>query len=1467
MRTVASYLPAGSFEEVYRQTRRAATAARAQGLKQMDSRANTLTRLSVIPVLIALIFNLVIPVLAAAVPEVAPQALQPQVAEAADAPDQVTFTLEGCNLNTGTFIEASLTCTDPGYTTGNLGKLWAELDRVPHRLTAENNGANQTYEIKISADHLNDGTIGYDIISVPTLKSGSCTFTVSDQFIDAGQAGGADTTISRTLTITQLSDTTCVFDYNMRLALGSSGYSGSSLHAYLLAEGVGEKRVPLPVDKDFPAQELRKTMTAVQGQAYTWDVTKSSDPLSLDFPNTCATTPGARSATVDVTVSWTRSGPTASGSTVITTQVFANNPSERTINVAVSDVIYAGTDQSTPIDTASAAATAVPANTELLLLTHSFEYTGTATQFNDVATATYTDPVNPDVQIPGNTTATATATAAPAGGTPANATAIITDTESITGDGLAFSVAAPSIGAFTGGYVAGASTIGPVGWAHTASGSGSVTFTKTVSVDEPRITSGTLTDTATVTSADGQETLDTSAPLEIDITSSASVSLQINKTIPAGSLRNGESVTFDFDVTAAGFSDDASITFNFGDPLSKSTTLTGLAPGTYTVHEVPQANWADHTDQVATITLPDCAGSVSFNNNTLAPALSILKTADNATVTAGDPIGFAIELQNSSATGTGVAKDATLDDALPFGDGVDWEIDSVTGIGGFDPTGLCSIVGSPPDEDLDCDLGDLAPGEGVRVELSSDTTGDSCGEYPNTAKAKASNHDEITWSASTEVLCPDLEISKSTTTPEITAGEAASYTVTISNEAGDAPATGVDLVDTLPGGVTWTEDSADCSISDAGVLSCPDLTIPAGEAFSVTVMGTTDEGECPSILNRASFTSDNAGSGESHPEGQGVTITVNCPDLEVTKEQVDENGASTTEPVDAGDTAYFAIHVTNHGPGTAFDVDVLDFAPDGTVWTVVDDGGFTCPATIDDAGDSCTVASMAIGSGTIILSYETTEADCGLLENNVEVSASNEPSASVGLDNEAQATITVECPGLNIIKRQVDDNGDPTDEPILAGETAYFEILVWNSDDEGIGTAHDVVVTEDDEDLPDGVSWSIDAPDGVTCASSVSTEAGQSFSCELGDLEPGDEVSILVSGLTDRADCGALVNTARVDASNNDDEVPPATATILVSCPEIDLDKENDAVGSVLPGTTVEYTLTLTVSDEGLENGEATDVVVVDKLPIGIEDPALISDGGVYDAATHRITWDLGDLGEGTYELTYQSTVADDVENGEELVNAAEATSPNSQCPDSENVQPECEDESTVTPRVPTLIIDKLADAEVITISGPNDALVADPSVVTWTLSYTLTNGPVTNAVITDEIPVGFEFLDASDGAELIDGVVTWTFLTLTESGSVTFRTTVDPETISRTGPTVNTAVIDSDETAPDDGEDSVTVVVEPPPLGGNPPKEPTVPDTAVIPGPNGEPITVPVELLAVVFLGSLGAVALANVRARSRRR
>ena len=357
---------------------------------------------------------------------------------------------------------------------------------------------------------------------------------------------------------------------------------------------------------------------------------------------------------------------------------------------------------------------------------------------------------------------------------------------------------------------------------------------------------------------------------------------------------------------------------------------------------------------------------------------------------------------------------------------------------------------------------------------------------------------------------------------------------------------------------------------------------------------------------------------------------------------------------------------------------------------------------------------------------------------------------------------------------------------------------------------------------------------------------------------------IEISGRTDREDCGQLDNTAFAFADNAD--TVQASASIHVNCPTVAIVKVNDQPDPVLPGTVVSYTLTVTVSDS-----QASDVVVTDSLPSGLDAPTSISDGGTYDANTGTISWELGDLDPGSYPLTYQAAVSLDAEHGDELVNLAVVTSPDSQCPDVQNLADECDDDSIVTVRVPTLVIDKSADTEVVhfVFDADGNVLSVDPEQVTWTLTYTLANGPVTDAVITDPLPDFLVFVSASDGGvyDPATGIISWELGDLTVDGSdrVSFVTTVDPDA-PETDPILNVATIDSNETQPDDGEDSITVTSESE-LGGNPTPKPSVPNTALVFGPAGEPVSIPLELLGLVFIGSLGALAFANVRATRRRR
>ncbi len=824
----------------------------------------------------------------------------------------------------------------------------------------------------------------------------------------------------------------------------------------------------------------------------------------------------------------------------------------------------------------------------------------------------------------------------------------------------------------------------------------------------------------------------------------------VTKEAVADPIVAGEDASFTVTVTAGGTGAAANVNLSDLNDTGHAWTVTGddaaaCADTSVADGETLSCTWASipaGESRTITITMTsdaaDCANGIAntasitaeadvddSNNEAgadievLCPDPSVVKTADIDPITAGDDASFDIVV---TAGGTGDSEGVVLSDLN--------ETAHTWTVSGADAS-ACADLSVAPGETLSCDFGTIPTEDDRTITITMMSDADDCANgIANTATISAdadvddSNNES---SASIEVLCPDLEIEKSTDTPQVSAGDVVRYTITVSNETGDAEARNVTISDDLPNGLDWTEDSEDCVIDVDGNLLCEDLTIPAGESFSVTLTGTTDSDDCPSIENTAEFTSSNGGSDSSDSGQRGSTlITVDCPDVTVDKEPVES-------PISAGEQGQFTIEVTNNGPGTAYDVEMTDTAPPGTVWTVLDADGASCSSVVggDQQALTCLIDELADGASvTILIGYATSRDDCGSLDNAVAVSAGNEPSESTE-DNVDEASIIVECPGLNLIKEADAD-------PIHAGDEASFTITVWNA---GPGDAFDV---ELHDDLPAGLSWDFeivsgDASDTDCMMASSLVDGGiqhQSIDCDFGTLLPTsmeDGIVILVFADTDRTSCGLLENTATADGSNLDEPLT-SSDSILVKCP--------------------------------------------------------------------------------------------------------------------------------------TLTLDKVASTELITITGPDDAMVATPSVVTWTLTYTLADGPVTNAVITDEIPLGFEFLDAADGGTLVDGAVTWTFPTLTESGSVTFRTTVDPETISRVAPTVNVAIIVSDETPEDDGEDSVRVTREEE-LGGNPTPtpRPSLPDTSAGIGLNGEPIAVPIELLAAFFIGSLGGLTLVNVKARNRRR
>ena len=880
---------------------------------------------------------------------------------------------------------------------------------------------------------------------------------------------------------------------------------------------------------------------------------------------------------------------------------------------------------------------------------------------------------------------------------------------------------------------------------------------------------------------------------------------------------------------------------------SQQLTLAGQpitmnAGASLTVHIVAatsSTSCAAYDNTASVTTTNDGSDQASASTEVLCPSIHIVKTADAASVSAGSPIGFSVTVSN---TGEGNAAGVTLSDALPGGNAgspVHWTIDGSTGnpasfsITGADGSQHLVLAGQPIT---------LNAGASLTVHVVAATTGESCATYDNSASVTTTNDSSDQASAETEVLCPDVTVLKTADNGTISAGDTAAYTIVVSN-IGAGVAKSVTLIDNVPAGVSWSEDSPDCTVNNTThVLACSFGDLAPQASRTIHLSGVTDAADCGELPNTAVVAATNEASADTDNNESSALIVVECPDLQATK-------TADANPVNAGDPIGFTISVMNDGDGTAHGVVLNDPLPKGSGldWSIADQpNGNPCSITGTVGGQTlvCSFGDLGSGQGVSVhVVSDTSKADCGTYHNVATVTASNNETLQPSAD------VTVQCPGLNISKVAADGS-------INGGDSASFTIVVWNA---GPGTALNVHL---DDPLPGGLAWT---DDSASC-----DVVGGDLQCDFGDLGittmQNSPARVTVTAPTTRQDCGTLNNVATASADNADSV--QASASIDVTCPLIAITKSNDQPEPVLPGTEVTYTLKVSVSE-----GPATDVTVVDTLPAGLDDPTAISDGGTWTGADRTITWHFASLPNGDKFLSYKAAVSQTDENGDSLTNNVYVTGGNTQCPDSESLTDECQSTSNVTVRLPSLVIDKKADIDevhfVFKADGSLKSVTPANRQVTWTLTYTLANGPVTNAVICDPLPAHLTFVSASDGGVLADGSgscpagnVEWDLGTLSSSGSVTFVTTVDLD--APDGPIDNVASIVSDQTPKDTGEDSIRVTSEQVQAAT---PTPSVPNTAMALGQNGAPIQIPVELLILFFIGSLGTLTFANVRAVRRRR
>lgn len=305
------------------------------------------------------------------------------------------------------------------------------------------------------------------------------------------------------------------------------------------------------------------------------------------------------------------------------------------------------------------------------------------------------------------------------------------------------------------------------------------------------------------------------------------------------------------------------------------------------------------------------------------PGITIVKTADAASVAPGTPIGFTVTV---AVVANSFADNVTLNDPLPLAPGLNWSISPA-----YAGPGTCAITGlAPAQQTLTCAFGDLGATENpnsASVHVTSPTTVATAPltalTLTNTATAAADQVQPVTASATVTVnpAAPHLTIVKTADAATVLAGNAVGFDVNVAN-LGPGMAVSATLTDPLPqaSGVSWIISPAysgpgTCAINGtaaAQTLSCAFGDLMAGGSANVHVTSATPAGAAVTLINTATALATNNPSVSASAQVAvvavlGTTSTTPTPTPTPTTSVLGESITRNTLPTTGSNVALLAI--------------------------------------------------------------------------------------------------------------------------------------------------------------------------------------------------------------------------------------------------------------------------------------------------------------------------------------------------------------------------------------------------------------------------------------------------------------------------------------------------------------------------------------------------------------------------------
>jgi uncharacterized repeat protein (TIGR01451 family) len=601
----------------------------------------------------------------------------------------------------------------------------------------------------------------------------------------------------------------------------------------------------------------------------------------------------------------------------------------------------------------------------------------------------------------------------------------------------------------------------------------------------------------------------------------------------------------------------------------------------------------------------------------------------------------------------------------------------------------------------------------------------------------------------------------------------------------------------------------------------------------ITVPGNLETGDV--LCDRARLSGNPTGDNPSTQKSNVLCFTVTeelPPDVHVTK------SASDLE-VGPGDHVTYTITVSNDGEGTATDVVVTDDLHDDLAILAID------PADACDVGDgntlTCSLGNIGPGDeSTITIEVAVPSDFCGTLTNQAHVSASNEPEEDQDDNDSEEVVIEVLCQPDVMVEKTAVIEGNPR-----PGDEFDFSITVTNV---GTGTAEDVVLT----DVIQPGLVIVDVPENCTIEPG---EDGETVTCDLGDIEAGDFVTVTIRVKVAEDFCGPIENTAEVTSpSDSNSENDSDTITFEAECqPDVAVSKsaevDGDEVDEVPSGSTFTYVITVTNDGTGTVEGVTLTDDLDDNLTLV---SAHTSQGQCQLSSGNELSCDLGDIPQGeSVTVTLEVQVPADFCG--ELTNTAIVDAEN----DTNRDNDESDTMIVTVPCGPDIDVRKTNDADTDGSFHDKEEALHEGDAVTFKVVITNTgNVAITLDSLTDEYPLGVgapfdqECLTA-EGENVLG-------MTLQPGESVTCFFTLDDYAPEPNGEIVDVVTVEGDdidnpETPPVSADDDSTVttpeVLPTPPVRPRPP-QPPAPPGEVLAATGAELALMGLVALALVLAG-----------------